>query len=654
MKQVKSKWLLAFLTTITTLLVVVILIVNIILGINDNEPLVIIILYFSLIIVSSFIYIILMMSFWIGRYAKTINLINTLNSVDSIQAELFKIGTIFFNQEGIITFITPWLQKQGFEGMIGKKVSTIEIDVELTEKQFISNEMNKWEITSSFKNGFILVKDITETHTLKSIIDSQLKAVISFNISFSKRIELNDSTKASATLKINQTIKEWINKNGGLLNASLNTEGTLSGIFNWRKGEKDVRSKFILDAIKKTNPKMNKDITVFIGVSYGDEDYVDLLDSSLKSLEISKNRGGDQIIIALPNGEFDYIGVSESMSVNDVSDSSIKNFHIEFMDDLQRAKEIFITSHKIADLDALGSSLGAKELANIVNNNVYIVIEHFDTSAQRFYNSLPKKIKDSFITEKQAKTKINSRSHFIIVDSSNPNSTQADSILSNIPTENISIIDHHRIAKNSFNYNEGKTLIITTSSSASELIVELLKISLGGEAQLDIDQYVASGLISGIKLDTKQLTKNITDSTFEALAWLMNNESGLIEIDSLFKLPQNLIKLESEAFSNIIRPSKNIIFTHINENKIINEEDTSILADKLLEYDGVKATFVLARVDEKKYKMSARSNNDVNVQSIAEKFGGGGHFNVAASTWTTKTKFSNIKTKIKKELEKIK
>ena len=56
-------------------------------------------------------------------------------------------------------------------------------------------------------------------------------------------------------------------------------------------------------------------------------------------------------------------------------------------------------------------------------------------------------------------------------------------------------------------------------------------------------------------------------------------------------------------------------------------------ADKLLSVDGVEASFVICPLDGYVH-ISARSAGEINVQLIAEKIGGGGRFDVAATQMT--------------------
>ena len=55
------------------------------------------------------------------------------------------------------------------------------------------------------------------------------------------------------------------------------------------------------------------------------------------------------------------------------------------------------------------------------------------------------------------------------------------------------------------------------------------------------------------------------------------------------------------------------------------------VADELLDIKGIKATFVARKNKNGITYVSARSLGDVNVQVILERFGGGGHLNVAGA-----------------------
>ena len=71
---------------------------------------------------------------------------------------------------------------------------------------------------------------------------------------------------------------------------------------------------------------------------------------------------------------------------------------------------------------------------------------------------------------------------------------------------------------------------------------------------------------------------------------------------------------------------------------------TAKVANEMLNIAGVRASFVIAQLGEN-VKISARSIDDVNVQIIMERRGGGGHANIAAAQFKNTTK-----EKVKKQL----
>jgi c-di-AMP phosphodiesterase-like protein len=74
---------------------------------------------------------------------------------------------------------------------------------------------------------------------------------------------------------------------------------------------------------------------------------------------------------------------------------------------------------------------------------------------------------------------------------------------------------------------------------------------------------------------------------------------------------------------------------------------TAKIANEMLNIANVRASFVVAQLGPN-VKISARSIDDVNIQVIMEKMGGGGHANIAAA------QFDNAKAEdVKEELVKL-
>jgi len=231
----------------------------------------------------------------------------------------------------------------------------------------------------------------------------------------------------------------------------------------------------ILKNINNSITKNLKDVNISIGVSYGSELLVNILNKSLTALEIAKNRGGDQIVIEKSNGEILYIGKS-SLTTNNNNIRDLKLFSDVFIEKIQSAKEIFITSHKMADLDALGSVLGIQELISLQKKTSFIILEQLDSTAQALYDNLPKSVKETFIRQEEAYKMMTNRSTTIILDTSIGELSQASVILEETNKQNIFVIDHHRVGKSSIDSVPSLTMIDTASSSASEIVSEMIKL----------------------------------------------------------------------------------------------------------------------------------------------------------------------------------
>ena len=74
-------------------------------------------------------------------------------------------------------------------------------------------------------------------------------------------------------------------------------------------------------------------------------------------------------------------------------------------------------------------------------------------------------------------------------------------------------------------------------------------------------------------------------------------------------------------------------------------------ANQLLDIAGIKASFVMTEYNNKLH-ISARSIDEVNVQIIMEKIGGGGHLNIAA-VQLEDTNYEEARELLKRTIDKM-
>ena len=141
----------------------------------------------------------------------------------------------------------------------------------------------------------------------------------------------------------------------------------------------------------------------------------------------------------------------------------------------------------------------------------------------------------------------------------------------------------------------------------------------------------ADAMYAGILVDTDNFVTKTGVRTFEAASFLRKNGADMTrvrkayrsDLDSYRQIAQGVaraeIYLESFAISDM--PTEGVDSPTVLAAKVAND---------LLDIDDVRASFVMTKIDNTVY-VSARSIDDVNVQVIMEKFGGGGHGTVAGA-----------------------
>ena len=132
-------------------------------------------------------------------------------------------------------------------------------------------------------------------------------------------------------------------------------------------------------------------------------------------------------------------------------------------------------------------------------------------------------------------------------------------------------------------------------------------------------------------IDTNNFMAKTGVRTFEAAAFLRRNGADVTRVRKMFRDEMQDYKARAEAvriaelyrdeYAISVCPSEGL------------ESPTIIgaqAANELLNINSVKASFILTNYQGKIY-ISARSIDEVNVQIIMERLGGGGHINIAGA-----------------------
>jgi phosphoesterase RecJ-like protein len=172
--------------------------------------------------------------------------------------------------------------------------------------------------------------------------------------------------------------------------------------------------------------------------------------------------------------------------------------------------------------------------------------------------------------------------------------------------------------------------VVADASSTCEVLYDLFEDD-------EISKEVAEALYTGIIHDTGVFKhSNTSKHTLEVTGCLINKGVGFSKIiDESFYMKtflQNQI-LGICLLNAKMTLNNKVIYSYIDmetmtKNKAVPSDLDGVI-DQLRVTEGVEVAILLHETSEGEYKVSMRSNNDVNVSEIAVSFGGGGHIKAA-------------------------
>ena len=302
---------------------------------------------------------------------------------------------------------------------------------------------------------------------------------------------------------------------------------------------------------------------------------------------------------------------------------------------IKNHKTVFIVGHKNLDLDAIGSSLGIYSIVESFHRQAYIIVDDEDLEL-----GVKKVIEEeqmiNFIQNSDIKNLKSNSNLLIITDTNKINLLPSSDILNEFT--DIMIIDHHQTNEKSI--NKGLIIIDEETSSTCEMITELIN-----NYKMTIRPEIATALLSGIVLDTNNFVLKTTSNTYYSAYLLTKLKADPKKVQSYLKQDINDYIIRQQAITNVDVIKGKYAITVGNDNLIYRREELAKIADTLLQFNGIEASFVLGKTSIEMIGLSARSEGNIDVGNIAEALGGGGSIHEAASQIN-----SNDLIKIKQEL----
>jgi len=211
----------------------------------------------------------------------------------------------------------------------------------------------------------------------------------------------------------------------------------------------------------------------------------------------------------------------------------------------------------------------------------------------------------------------------VIVDVNKPSITECPELLK--LCKSIVVLDHHRQGVETIE-NATLSYVEAYASSACEMVTEILQYISDG---IKVRAHEADCLYSGIVIDTNNFMTKTGVRTFEAAAYLRRAGADVTRVRKLFRDDVTEYKAKAEAVREAeIYRNLYAISTCTGEGIQSPTVVGAQAANELLNIKGIRASFVLTEYQGLVY-VSARSIDEVNVQVIMERLGGGGHMNIA-------------------------
>lgn len=473
----------------------------------------------------------------------------------------------------------------------------------------------------------VYLQDVTELNRyIKENEEQRLVAGLIYIDNYDEVINSVEEVRQSLLVAlVDRKINQYIARADGIVKKMENDKYFIA-IQKQRFKQLEEDKFSLLEEVKSVNIGNNVPVTLSIGLGLSAESYSQSYNYARVSIDLALARGGDQAVIKDSHGITYFGGKREQTSRNTRVKARVK---AEALREFLTVKDkIFVMGHKLSDADALGAAVGICRAAAALEKSAHIVLNEVSASLRPLYNLYvdnPDYPADFFLTPAEAVGLADENSMVVVVDTNRPMMTECEELLHIAKT--IVVLDHHRQSSDNIE-NALLSYIEPYASSSCEMVSEILQYIVD---DIRIPNLEASSLYAGIMIDTNNFVNRTGVRTFEAAAFLRRHGADITLVRKMFRDDIEAYRAKAEIISNAeVYRERFAIATGVG----LNIESPTIVgaqaANELLDINAIKASFVLTEYNGRIY-VSARSIDEVNVQIIMERLGGGGHMNASGA-----------------------
>lgn len=533
------------------------------------------------------------------------------------------------------------------EGIEHAKDDSFDIHLEYNERQYLAclqrldmtEPLSGNSIIANFDgspDGLVAVILFDETKMLatKAKVDDQ--AMVMALLYIDNYDEVFDQVENSKRAMLLALLDRKINKYFAEADAIVRRleKDKILIVFQHKYLEKFENDKFsLIEDITSIKMGNDRDITISIGIGLGSESYTQKAQYAHMAIDLALARGGCQAVIK--NGQrVSYYG-THGKEVERTTRVKARVKAQALRELMESRERIIVMGHNLSDADCLGASVGVFCAGRQIGKPVNIVIDTITSSMRPVVESFTEKDEypdDMFITSEQALNLCNDNTLVMVVDTNRPSYVECPALLNK--NKNIVVIDHHRQVEEVIE-NPILSYIEPYASSASEMIAEVLQYFA---EKISINPTEADCIYAGILIDTNNFMTKTGVRTFEAAAFLRRNGAEVTRVRKMLRENMETYKARAEVVRNAQTYRGAFAISECEPDGQL-ESPTVIgaqAANELLNIVGIKASFVLTKFMDKIY-ISSRSIDEIDVQCIMARLGGGGHINMAGAQVQNRT-----------------
>ena len=413
-------------------------------------------------------------------------------------------------------------------------------------------------------------------------------------------------------------------------------------IFQQQYLEAMEENKFsLLEDIKSVKVGNENEVTLSIGIGVNGENYTQSAEYARAAINIALGRGGSQAVIK-NNQDVAYYGIrGREVEKSTRVKARVKAQALQEM--IQTRDNVIVMGHSISDVDSFGAAIGVYCAARAMGKKTQIVLNTITSFLRPVVdvfteeNGYPA---DLIITSEQAMSAITSRTLLMVVDTNRASYTECPELLD--AGRSIVVFDHHRQGRDVIP-NPLLSYIEPYASSTCEMIAEVLQYF---SEKVQLQPIESDCIYAGILIDTNNFMVKTGVRTFEAAAYLRRCGADVTRVRKILRENMETYKARAE----IVRDAE--VYRSAFAISVCTSDDVESptvvgaqAANELLNIVGIKASFVLTNFRNKIY-VSSRSLDELDVQLIMERLGGGGHLNVAGAQ-IENTTIDDVKQRIK-------